>query len=572
MGCIIKYKGQSIPEEQFLQYLNKQIAINQLFESDSNLAHQVYEALGVGQNIKTKKTGLLDYFLNVKKDSVFQELIQIGENLGIGIEEYESDSPLQANWNGKNVTINKTYGKVTSNVIAHEVVHGILHTLTNNDYTNSKLNLKLEKFKTELFDYIEKKGINNLNLPPELRILKLDYIKKMSNQEIVTYAFTDSQFSDFLASIKTDVKVNSNESFWNKLINVFNTALKELGFTSKLDELLDILNTEVPLFNNVQITPQQKQQALQLYSQYLDTIFPDSKVEEMDDNLYISVLNQLEPEQIHILSSKADIQGFKEFVNTRKEYDNLSFSPREQEVKYSFKAVENTLKNINKVNQWYKQLGDTDKFWNKLQQDLQIPKQQINLLRESEGNTMEEKLTNFAANYSYTIEINTAKQNYTDEGEDSSEHSELTVPGGTNYKISIFKIPLIIPSIINHFFHKNQIGWFRSDDKSQPLQGELPYENILKSREGWEFEQKVAEYFNNEEPEATKEQKLQYLRETLNKDLFIESSKTRRILEVQSDWGQKQRKSSEPDINIKYDIQQIINDLQKSGDLKIDCN
>ena len=48
--------------------------------------------------------------------------------------------------------------------------------------------------------------------------------------------------------------------------------------------------------------------------------------------------------------------------------------------------------------------------------------------------------------------------------------------------------------------------------------------------------------------------------------------KTRRILEVQSDWGQKQRKSSEPDINIKYDIQQIINDLQKSGDLKIDCN
>ena len=27
MGCVIKYKGQSIPEEQFLQYLNKQIAI-----------------------------------------------------------------------------------------------------------------------------------------------------------------------------------------------------------------------------------------------------------------------------------------------------------------------------------------------------------------------------------------------------------------------------------------------------------------------------------------------------------------------------------------------------------------
>ena len=159
MGCVIKYKKQSIPEEQFLQYLNKQIAINNLFETNGDFASEIYKALGFKQNIKTKKTGLLDYFLNVKKDSIFQELIQIAENLGIGIEEYESDSPLQANWNGKNVTINKTYGKATSNVIAHEVVHGILHTLTNNDYANSKLNSKLDKFKTELFDYIEKKEL-----------------------------------------------------------------------------------------------------------------------------------------------------------------------------------------------------------------------------------------------------------------------------------------------------------------------------------------------------------------------------------------------------------------------------
>jgi len=56
MGCVIKYKGQSIPEEQFLQYLNKQIAINQLFESNSSLAHQVYEALGFGQESNFKQT------------------------------------------------------------------------------------------------------------------------------------------------------------------------------------------------------------------------------------------------------------------------------------------------------------------------------------------------------------------------------------------------------------------------------------------------------------------------------------------------------------------------------------
>ena len=285
-NCYIVYKGKNYTQEDFLEYLKSLLPVSQstkqgvdeVFKENPELANSIYESLGFKQNTEAKKTGLLDYFLNVKKDSIFQELIQIAENLGIGIEEYESDSPLQANWNGKNITINKTYGKPTSNVIAHEVVHGILHTLTNNDYANSKLNLKLEKFKIELFDYIEKKGINNLNLPPELRILKLDYIKKMSNQEIVTYAFTDSQFSEFLASIKTDAKISSRESFWSKLINIFNAALKELGFTSKLDELIDILNTEVPLFDNNQITPQQKQQAQQQYSQYLETIIPGGEL------------------------------------------------------------------------------------------------------------------------------------------------------------------------------------------------------------------------------------------------------------------------------------------------------
>lgn len=46
MACVIKYKGQSIPEEQFLQYLNKQIAINNLFNENETLANAVYEALG----------------------------------------------------------------------------------------------------------------------------------------------------------------------------------------------------------------------------------------------------------------------------------------------------------------------------------------------------------------------------------------------------------------------------------------------------------------------------------------------------------------------------------------------
>jgi hypothetical protein len=259
----------------------------------------------------------------------------------------------------------------------------------------------------------------------------------------------------------------------------------------------------------------------------------------------------------NFLGSQADIENFKEFVQEEKDdlkpfidesnkigeqikdvEDNIQFS-LSPEINYQLKAIE--ILNSDKAKQIFDK-GEKNKWdLNKILNELQIPKDQKQLILDLGIADREQIALELASNYSYSVEINTAKENHTDEGKDSEEHNNLNVPGGTNYKINVFKTPLIIPSIINHFFHKNQIGWFRSDDKSQPLQGELPYENILKSREGWEFEQKVAEYFNNEEPEATKEQKLQYLRETLNKDLFIESSKTRRILEVQSDLFQKGR-------------------------------
>jgi len=144
-----------------------------------------------------------------------------------------------------------------------------------------------------------------------------------------------------------------------------------------------------------QITPQQKQKAQQLYSQYLNTIFPDSKVKDIVyhgskdkiekfnkptaelslgkpaiyfrkdynkhikdskvstsvivnsefpfiaddfldyqerrskrvffDSVYIKNEDEFavfEPEQIHILGSKQDIQGFKEFVNKPELGDN----------------------------------------------------------------------------------------------------------------------------------------------------------------------------------------------------------------------------------------------------------
>ncbi|HMT68783.1 MAG TPA: hypothetical protein PKD16_01405 [Saprospiraceae bacterium] len=56
-------------------------------------------------------------------------------------------------------------------------------------------------------------------------------------------------------------------------------------------------------------------------------------------------------------------------------------------LEYQFKVIDKIAANLGKVNQWYKQLGNSDKFWSKVQQDLQIPKEQIALLKESEGDT-----------------------------------------------------------------------------------------------------------------------------------------------------------------------------------------
>ena len=173
----------------------------------------------------------------------------------------------------------------------------------------------------------------------------------------------------------------------NKSIEIFIKESQDKVFTG--DEKLAIDE----LYGKQEITPQEKQQALQLYSQYLDTIFPDSKVKDIvyhgtkgekfdkfkssekgefgkgvyfgnyqtalentdetddftlepkkgfDKNKIISAIintqntytrdlgnngtrNEyvVEPEQIRILGGKEDIEGFKEFVDTDLYTDEL---------------------------------------------------------------------------------------------------------------------------------------------------------------------------------------------------------------------------------------------------------
>lgn len=496
-----------------------------------------------------------------------------------------------------------------------------------------------------------------------------------------------------LFTSNTNLLRNNAESF-DKVINLtdkeFERRIQERGakydtkeWKSQINKAISklpankVINTDKYL-SDLFITPQQKQQALQLYSQYLDTIFPDSKLkdivyhgttavfEKFDKSFYQSgvqdyiyfgqkgkpglktgnrliaaILNiknpdyfidtlegkystnsdgfiedysesffnslsenqQLmgefltqygvkEPEQIHILGSKQDIAGFKDFVSKESSVEDMLATPA---LDYNFKALDIINKNINKISSWEKNKSINEDTLYKKIGELGVPKEQLELIRQSKGDNIAEKLSSFIAEYSYTVEINTAKDGIKDafgnvwvdeypnkkigdyitidnkqwkitgtrfeddswgssgleqresfivgsEGENTNYYNNLTVPGGTNYTEQEIATPAITPNIKGHaqFATDKGIGWFRSDE--QVTEGKVYQE------EEDDYGPAILQTYDGK------------------------PTKTRRILEVQSDWGQKQRKSSDPDINVKYDIQQIINDLQKSGDLKIDCN
>ena len=133
-----------------------------------------------------------------------------------------------------------------------------------------------------------------------------------SIHEIISYAFTNKEFRDAI----TEIPYKGNKSILDKLVELIANI-----FGVKQHTILNALlaNAEV-LLENTQITPQQKQQALQLYSQYLDTIFPSSKIKDIvyhgtnsefdkfekteDFSTKESLLANVTKKMIHFFSSK----------------------------------------------------------------------------------------------------------------------------------------------------------------------------------------------------------------------------------------------------------------------------
>lgn len=183
-------------------------------------------------------------------------------------------------------------------------------------------------------------------------------------------------------------------------------------------------------------------------------------------------------------------------------------------------SVDFTLKSINileseKAKQIFEKGKKANWDLNKILSELQIPKEQKEIILNLGIADREQIALELASNYSYTVEINTAKNirvtpkkdieftedDYenlqrldadqlglpydTEDLGNSQYYSNLTVPGGTNYTENEIATPAITPSIKGHaaFSSDSGIGWFRSDEKQNYTEQDIDFliDNMIKS-------------------------------------------------------------------------------------------
>jgi len=271
-------------------------------------------------------------------------------------------------------------------------------------------------------------------------------------------------------------------------------------------------------------------------------------------------LKQLVPEIAnHVwnkLNGAVDINGYPE--NNRELFDKLlvdnnndwnksyinflSPSTQSRDIDYQFKSINIITSNINKIENWSKQIKNIDQLFDKIQKDLGIPKEQINLLKESEGNNINEKLLDFISKYSYSIQVNTVlDQEQVPTKEPTQYYSRLTVPGGANYTENEISTPLITPSIKGHaqFSTDNGIGWFRSDEQVVVGTYKETSEFDLVKFEKEQYNKYIKGGLSEQVAAARASMDANFENDRIIKE--GEPTKTRRILEIQSDLFQKGR-------------------------------
>lgn len=153
------------------------------------------------------------------------------------------------------------------------------------------------------------------------------------------------------------------------------------------------------------------------------------------------------------------------------------------EVQFAIDAIR--MLNTDKAEQVFSKGKRNNWDINKIMTELSIPKVDKLLVAESysRGNiTPKDIAIDISSRYSYSVEINITNQideeggnerfnpltgNWEDINYPTQYYSNLTVPGGTNYRENEISTPMITPYIKGHanFSTDKGIGWFRNDEQ-----------------------------------------------------------------------------------------------------------
>lgn len=222
-------------QEQYDIIDNKEIkpGVSELFESNPELANAVYEAAG----FKSKADVILPIGTSGSGKSTFIKSLP-QKNLVV-IEPDAMRVEFTGNMNDKSKD-KEIYEEAAKRAIA-----------------------AIKQGKQVVFD--------TTNLTKDKRVPFIEAIKKEIPTANIQYKLMELNPELAKQRIKAQLARGENRA-------VVSDETIDRHAASYKQMLEDIKSESI---NNYEITPQQKQQALQLYSQYLDSIFPDSKVKDI---------------------------------------------------------------------------------------------------------------------------------------------------------------------------------------------------------------------------------------------------------------------------------------------------
>lgn len=526
-------------------------------------------------SLRTK--GAIDKFLNILDVNLFNKLNKIWSE--DAVKRFNIIGRLFLNDNGKAVANKIAFKKIDSgkgifyqinnnnnNTLIKEGVNDIFET--NSELANIGTQEQYSQYLDSIFPDSKVKDIVYHSTIKEFDNFDKNFIRKSNiNAGVSGSGFYFTPNKDFANKTARLIYGSSNIKFKISLVNVSKpythseNQKNELGYV-KFKYIGDITNN-----GNLKETTEFTENIIKNgYDSVIETY-------ENKDSTSEKEIVVFEPEQIHILGSKQDIEGFNNFV---KKENTPAKKFKENEVNFVLKAID--ILQSDKAKQVFEKGQKNSWDLNRILTELQVPKEQKQLLLDLNISDREQLALELVSKYSYSVEINTAKEiigqvgsrredleftvenlhyasfrhAYKDEfvftkntknitkeeydvargifkkeyditalTRDSRHYSNLAVPGGTNYTENEISTPLITPSIKGHaqFSTDNGIGWFRGDEKYKtPFVADNDYESDVYRELG-------------------------YIRlQNTSKPTYIEpTSKTRRILEVQSDLFQKGR-------------------------------